>query len=67
MSESENRNVGEIPPASPITRLSVLRAQIAQNKMDFVLLCTRVATIAFIFNYCHCQLSSSTIIIDTFK
>ena len=51
MSESENRNVGKIPPASPIIRLSVLSAQIAQNKMDFVLLCTRVATIVFIFNY----------------
>ena len=51
MSESENKNEGEIPPALPITRLNVLRAQIAQNKMDFVSLCTRLATIVFTFSY----------------
>ena len=42
---------GEIPPALPITRLSVLRAHIAQNKMDFVSLCARLAIIVFTFSY----------------
>ena len=51
MSESENINEGEIPPALLITRLIVLRAHIAQNKMDFVSLCARLAIIVFTFSY----------------
>ena len=51
MSESENRNEAETPPAPPTTGLSVLTAHIARNRIDFALWCTRLATIVFTFNY----------------
>nr|SVE76622.1 EOG090X0CJA [Daphnia longispina] len=51
MSENENRNEGETPQSPPATGFTVLKAHIERNKIDFVLWCTRFATIVFTLNY----------------
>ena len=51
MSENENRNESETPQSQPATGFTVLKAHIERNKIDFVLWCTRFATIVFTLNY----------------
>jgi len=46
-----NENSGEANPSPPLTGTNAVSAHISQNKINFALWCTRLATIIFTLNY----------------